>query len=74
MIANEIDCREVIERAGAVYLGVKDGSVRFRDPETDSVLSLYIFACRTTEDVELALKSAREPQPVAIPAIASRRL
>jgi hypothetical protein len=50
-----------VSEAGAEYIGVCDGSVRFRDPETGVVLSLYTHALRSVEDVRLALKASREP-------------
>lgn len=51
--------RSTIEDAGAEYLGIRGDSVSFRDPESDAVCTLYIFAA-TRVNVRLSLKEARE--------------
>ena len=58
------DHRTMIECAeNAEYLRTDaSGVVWFRCKETGKVLNLYAFALRIPEDVELALKSVREPQ------------
>jgi hypothetical protein len=50
-----MDFKRIIEAAGAEFVRVENGSVRFRDPETRAVLSLYLFACNA-ENVRLTLK------------------
>ena len=52
--------RELIEQAGAEFLAVRGGCVFFSDPVSGKSLSLYVFACRSVQDVELSLKGARE--------------
>jgi hypothetical protein len=60
-----MDFKKLIEAAGGVYIGTRGNSVLFRDPQSgNQVLSLYCFALRSTKDVALALKAAREPQPI----------
>jgi hypothetical protein len=51
--------REIIEAAGAEYVGRRGNSVRFCDPETGKETSLYLSAI-SLENVCLALKAARE--------------
>jgi hypothetical protein len=51
--------RELVEQAGAEFIGVERNSVLFRDGDGPT-LTLYTFACRSVEDVALALKGARE--------------
>jgi len=63
------DYETTIEAAGAEYIGVRDGVVTFRCRESDAVLKLYAFAV-TPENVSLALKAAREPQPVGFEPLA----
>jgi hypothetical protein len=53
--------RNVIEGAGAVFVAVLDGSVLFRDGD-GPVMRLYCSAV-TRENVQLAIKNQREPQP-----------
>jgi hypothetical protein len=53
--------KKLVEEAGAEYLGERDGVVRFRDLESGRVLRLYSRALKRVADVELALKSGREP-------------
>lgn len=55
------DVRKIIEAADAVFLHVDSRSVYFRDPKDGAVLSLYLTACRCTEDIQFALKAHREP-------------
>jgi hypothetical protein len=52
--------RDLVERAGAVYLGMTNDCVQFAPHPGGQVISLYLFACRSVEDVRLALKSYRE--------------
>ena len=54
------DYRELVERAGGIFVGVRDYSVLFPSDSEGRRLSLYLFACRTVSDVELALKFERE--------------
>jgi hypothetical protein len=49
------------EIAGTEYLGSNGIAVLFRDPRDGYVLSLYAFACKSPEDVAIALKNHREP-------------
>jgi hypothetical protein len=51
--------RVLVEQAGAEFIGVEKNSVLFRDGD-GRTLTLYTFACRSAEDVVLALKGARE--------------
>lgn len=51
---------EIVRQAGARFICVRGDSVFFIDPESGASLSLYVWACRSTADVEAALKSARE--------------
>jgi hypothetical protein len=51
--------RAAIQAAEAEFVAVRGDSVLFRDPKTDTVCSLYIFAV-TRVNVLLALKDARE--------------
>jgi hypothetical protein len=53
--------QQIVESAGAEFIDVDERSVRFRDPKTGSILSLYRFALRSTQDIHFALKNAREP-------------
>jgi hypothetical protein len=52
--------RDLVERAGAVYIGVTGDCVQFAAQPGGAVISLYLFACRSIEDVRLALKAERE--------------
>lgn len=52
--------RGLVERGGARFIGIVGDSVRFADPRDGAVMSLFLFALRSTEDVRLALKSHRE--------------
>lgn len=51
--------RQLVERAGAVFVGFQDGTVLFSDREGGTLLRLFRFAC-TLENIQLSLKSARE--------------
>lgn len=55
------NAEKLVLEGGGEYLGLRGGNVRFRDPQTGAVLTLYVYALRTVHDVRLALKSAREP-------------
>jgi hypothetical protein len=55
-----MDYREIIEREGCEFLGVENGCVAFRDPQTGLRLSLYTFSC-DEECVRLTLKNTRTP-------------
>jgi len=55
-----VNYQEIIEAAGARFGGVRGDSVFFSDPETGARLSLYLGACRSVEDVRLALKAGRD--------------
>jgi hypothetical protein len=55
----------MIERAGAEFCGVKDGSILFRADVNSRVCSLYPTAIHSTQDILLALKSEREKQAAA---------
>lgn len=50
----------MIERGGGTMIGIRDGAILFRGGPDEPVCSLYPFALRSTVDVELAIKSARE--------------
>jgi hypothetical protein len=58
----EADFKILVERGGAQFVGVADGCVRFRAAADKPILSLYRFAIRSSQDVELALKAERERQ------------
>lgn len=60
--------KQIVEGAGAQFLRVENGIVYFRDGD-GATLSLYAFAC-TPENVSLALKAAREPQPAGFEPLA----
>ena len=53
--------RSVIERAGGVFVAVLDSTVYFQDGD-GPVMRLYASAV-TRENIVLAIKNAREPQP-----------
>jgi hypothetical protein len=55
------DAEKLVLEGGGVYLETRGGNVRFRDPQSGAVLTLYTHALRSVKDVRLALKSAREP-------------
>jgi hypothetical protein len=57
--------RALIERAGAEFCGVKDGSILFRADVNSQVCSLYPTAIHSTQDILLALKAEREKQAAA---------
>ena len=54
--------REIIERGGGFFIEVRGDEVRFRDASeiNGETLSLYASACRSAEDVRLAIKASRE--------------
>ena len=56
---DDIDYKAIVEAAGAVWIGSAAKSVTFRDPITNKVCLLYPQAV-STENVEMALKNARE--------------
>jgi hypothetical protein len=56
----ETNYRELVERAGGLFVAAKDGTVLFRSDAQGRILRLYAQACRTIDDVRLALKSDRE--------------
>lgn len=57
--------KETVESCGGIYEGIRGSSVRFREPSTDEICSLYIFAA-TAQNVALALKSAKEKARAAM--------
>jgi hypothetical protein len=52
--------QELVEKAGAEFLGLRDGQVCFRAGPDESICKLYPFALRSITDVALALKSSRD--------------
>jgi hypothetical protein len=52
--------KSLVEKAGGEFIGLHDGQVCFRGGPNESTCKLYPFALRSTVDVELAIKSARE--------------
>lgn len=52
--------KDIVERAGGIFVGLNDGNVLFRADAQGRVLSLYAFACSTADDVAFALKAERE--------------
>jgi hypothetical protein len=58
--------RLMVERGGGNLIGIRDGAILFRGGEDEPVCSLYPFALRSTVDVELAIKSARERKKAAM--------
>lgn len=50
---------QICKGAGAEFVELRDGSVFFRAPESERLLSLYAFSCNI-ENVKLALKASRE--------------
>jgi hypothetical protein len=57
--------RAMIEKCGAEFCGVKDGSVLFRSDSNSPVCALYPCAIRSVLDIQLALKAVREKQKAA---------
>ena len=51
---------ELVKAAGGIFVAVRGNSVLFRSNPEGRTLSLYLFACCTVSDVELALKAERE--------------
>jgi hypothetical protein len=59
--------RAIVERAGATFVDIRNGSVRFKDgPSGGEVISLYVFSLRSVKDVLLALKARREKLSVDV--------
>jgi hypothetical protein len=58
--------RGLVEQAGAIWVGIQPGfgmtrdSVLFQRVKGGSTIALYVSACRTVHDVELALKADAE--------------
>lgn len=56
--------REVVEAAGGIFVGIQTGGaqdmVLFQGEIGGSTISLYLSACRSVADVEMAIKSKRE--------------
>jgi hypothetical protein len=52
----------IVERAGAEFVGIENGSVLFRANARSRTCKLYPYALKSTEDVLLALKAQRERQ------------
>jgi hypothetical protein len=52
--------KTLVESAGAEYVAERNGIVYFRSVDGVTI-SLYAFALRSIDDVELALKATREP-------------
>jgi|HubBroStandDraft_6_1064221.scaffolds.fasta_scaffold220178_1 hypothetical protein len=55
----------LIEKCGAVFLCIEDGSVLFRAAPNESTCRLYPFAC-TEKNIWLAIKSEREKQKASM--------
>jgi hypothetical protein len=55
----------MIERGGGTFVGIRAGAILFRGGPDEPICSLYPFALRSTIDVELAIKSARERKKAA---------
>lgn len=51
--------RSIVQFAGGQYIGIRGAAVLFRDPISDSTMSLYLSAV-TVETVRLSLKASRE--------------
>jgi hypothetical protein len=56
---------DIIKKAGAEFLGLRDGQVSFRADADSPVCRLYPYALRSVVDVELAIKSAKEKKMAA---------
>ena len=56
----------MIQRVGAEFVGIQDGSILFRSGPDEPVCSLYPTAIRSAIDIELAIKSARERKKAAM--------
>ncbi len=56
----ESQIRQIVESAGAVWLGLSCGLVMFQDPETKSTCALYERAVRDADDVRAAMNRNRE--------------
>jgi hypothetical protein len=51
--------RAIIEFAGGEYVGIRGDSVCFRDPVSDTTMTLYLSAL-SVENIKLSLKDSRE--------------
>ncbi len=62
----EAQMRQLVEEAGAQWLGVQQSLagrpalVLFRDPQTGSTCSLYVTALQDVEDIRAALRRKAE--------------
>jgi hypothetical protein len=67
-MTTERSFQKLIAAAGGVYDCVKDGNVIFyaSPGENETPISLYPHALRSTPDVTLAIKAAREHQKAAM--------
>jgi hypothetical protein len=61
----ELHYKTLVERAGALFVGVSNGSVIFRSGPGEANISLYQFALRSEKDVQLAVKNYRERRQLA---------
>jgi hypothetical protein len=52
--------RALVEAAGGYFLYVLGDEAFFRDGRNGAQMSLYVSACRSVEDVALAIKANRE--------------
>lgn len=59
-MSEAIDYRELVERAGGIFVGVRRNSVLFRSNPEGRTLSLYLTACRDVSDVAFAIKADRK--------------
>lgn len=60
LVDTEAAYRELVTRAGGVFVSIRGNLVLFRELPEGRTLSLYLSACRTVEDIQLALKAERE--------------
>jgi hypothetical protein len=58
-LINNPDFRLMCEVAGARYLGTCNNVVLFQDPEDGFTMKLWCFACKSPDDVRLAIKAHR---------------
>ena len=61
-----INYKAIIEAAGGHFISMQGNTVYFFDERGTRLLSLYVWACKR-ENILLALKSAREPEPADFP-------
>ncbi len=73
-LLNRPDHRLMCAIAGAEYLGTENGTVIFRDPLDQHVMRLWIFACRSPEDIALAIKNHRQPVQDFKPLLPSEKI